>query len=63
MNEEPVGMTNAQRTEIGRRLARVLKLRRSKGTGERYDTEWGTKTPLGVYLTIRRLMQEGGEDE
>lgn len=27
--------------------------------GDRYITTWGTKTALGLYLTMKRLVDEG----
>jgi len=42
------------KTEIGHKLAEVLQLKRKKN--ERYDTLWGDKTDLGLYETIKRII-------
>jgi hypothetical protein len=26
---------------------------------DRYDTQWGDKTTLGLYLTVKRIVEEG----
>jgi hypothetical protein len=49
-----------EQEEIGRTIAHLLGLKklRNYGTGIRYDTAWGTKTDLGLYLTIKRVIDE-----
>lgn len=38
-------------------LAEVLGLKKS--LDGRYDTTWGDKTALGLYLTVVRIIEEG----
>ena len=48
-------------TRIGERIAELLWLEEEKRGPEagRYKTRWGTKTPLGLSLTIKRIIKEG----
>lgn len=41
--------------ELGATLAENLKLRRDKEHRDRWQTGWGTKTNLGLALTVRRM--------
>jgi len=43
---------------IGKRLATLFLMKRDPEHHERFKTLWGTKTPLGIYHTFKRL----GED-
>lgn len=54
------------KTEIGEKLAEILMLKEDKGdfkngkTGynpKRYKTTWGNKTALGLYETIKRIIE------
>lgn len=45
----------ARLATLGATLAAQLKLRRDKEHLDRWQTEWGTKTNLGLALTIRRM--------
>lgn len=51
-----------QRIRIGQKIAKIFKLRMAKGYNkndagyDRYVTEWGTKSALGVYNTLHRLI-------
>jgi len=40
----------------GKALANLLHLKKNKNG--RYDTSWGDKTELGLYLTIKRVVEE-----
>ncbi len=52
-------MTDHQAMDIGQAIIELLGLT-VKPNG-RVDTQWGDKTPLGLYLTLRRFMNpEGG---
>lgn len=43
----------------GEKIADILMLREDKGyTPKRYKTTWGNKTALGLYGTIKRLLEE-----
>jgi hypothetical protein len=43
----------------GELIAQVLKLKRSKEYPDRFNTEWGTKTPLGLFRIINRIVLDG----
>ena len=52
-----------EETRRGALLAEVLALKpiRNSESGEngRYRTHWGTKTELGLYRTVKRIIEEG----
>ena len=41
----------------GDMIAEVLKLKRDRNTG-RFNTTWGDKTSLGLFNTVKRLVEE-----
>ncbi len=41
---------------IGLQIANMLGL--NQNTDGRYFTTWGTKTPLGLYLSIKRIIKD-----
>ncbi len=43
----------------GQAIAELLGLELKKNG--RYDTTWGDKTPLGLYLTVRRFVEDEHE--
>lgn len=43
----------------GKILAEVLKLRKDSEHKDRFQTTWGSKTEIGVFATVRRLVDEG----
>jgi len=47
----------------GKEWAELLQLRKARGYNDpqRYSTDWGTKTALGIYEVITRLYRERGE--
>ena len=45
-----------RKAEIGRDIAELLHLKQNKDG--RYDTAWGTKTSLGIFLCIERIIKE-----
>lgn len=48
-------MTDEQKTKIGIELIEVLSIRKNRfGL---YITSWGSKTPIGVYKTVKRIME------
>lgn len=52
--------TDTHLARISQCIADLLDLkliRRGESKG-RYDTQWGTKTPLGLYLSIKRIITE-----
>ena len=46
-----------EQIEAGKQLAEVFRLKRSKEFPDRYETDWGTKTALGVYLVAERIVK------
>ena len=59
-------LTQEEKIKTGKRLADVLKLKSHYAYAKdeenlRYDTAWGTKTALGVYETINRIIEEKGK--
>jgi hypothetical protein len=52
-------ISEAEETRRGEELCRVLKLRREPGETGRYRTAWGSKTPLGIFRTVKRLVLDG----
>lgn len=55
-------LTEAEERERGLTLVRFLNLRppfgAKLGKGEpRYFTNWGTKTALGLYRSVKRIME------
>lgn len=65
-NKIDQAMDNLSETEQARRgglAARVLRLKRAALVGrdrdDRWRTEWGTKTDLGLFRTIERIVKEG----
>ena len=47
----------AENTRRGQLLAEVLQLKKLRNG--RYDTQWGDKTALGLFLTVQRIINEG----
>ena len=43
----------------GLMLCEVLNIRRDSTERERYATLWGTKTALGIFRTVKRIIDEG----
>jgi len=50
-------MNKEQQAQKGKEIAELLNLKRCKDFPDRYDTSGGTKTDLGLYLTIKRIME------
>ena len=45
---------------VGHKLAEMLNLKAlNQYQPVRYNTEWGTKTALGLYESVNRIIQEG----
>lgn len=51
-------MTEEQQEQLGAQIVTMLHLRILKGTTDRYDTAWGTKTKRGLGATVERLIKE-----
>lgn len=53
-------ITEAEEARRGDLIVKVLGLKRLRGTSSvQYQTQWGTKTALGLYRTIQRLVLDG----
>lgn len=51
-------MDTTQEQIAGRKLAFRLQLRRDPEHKDRWLTEWGTKTDLGLWRTVTRMVDE-----
>ena len=47
-----------QKARQGEEIAKLFKLRKSQEHKDRYLTEWGTKTAIGVFEVVRRIGRE-----
>ena len=55
-------MTEKQEIDAGLAIARILQLRRDPDhPATRWQTTWGTKTNLGLFRTVARLIDEARE--
>jgi hypothetical protein len=55
-------VSEAEELRRGELLAEVLHLRKRKGPTDsepRYQTTWGSKTALGLYRTVERIVLDG----
>jgi len=52
-------LTEAEEMRRGNLLAHVLKLRRDVEYSDRWQTEWGTKTALGLFRSVERIIRDG----
>ena len=52
-------ITEQEEIRRGELIAEVLCLRRSPREQDRYLTAWGTKTDLGLFRTVKRIIEEG----
>lgn len=45
----------------GEKIAKVLGLKKLEGSGNYpvYNTEWGTKSNLGLYRIVKRMVEDG----
>jgi len=52
-------ISEVAKIKIGETIAEILMLKEDKGyTPKRYKTTWGNKTALGLYGTVKRLIEE-----
>lgn len=54
-------MSDEQMTQYGNALVVALYLKRDSTHRDRWLTAWGTKTGLGLYLTIKRMIDNPTE--
>lgn len=60
-------LTEAEQTRRGDLIAKALNLKEARcgnGRGQPYDppryfTQWGTKSALGLFLSVERLVRDG----
>jgi hypothetical protein len=52
-------LTPEQQRDRGGVIARTLKMRRDQMNLDRWQTVDGTKTGLGVFLTVLRIIEQG----
>ena len=55
-------LIEAEERRRGELLAEVLRLRKCRGSTDcesRYQTTWGSKTVLGLYRTVERIVLDG----
>jgi hypothetical protein len=53
---------NKTKEQIGYDLAQILMLREDRGYNpKRFKTTWGNKTELGIYETIKRIIEDKDE--
>ena len=48
----------AEDTRRGELLAELLLLKKKRDNG-RYNTSWGDKTALGLFLSVKRIIEQG----
>lgn len=52
-------LSEQEKIKMGEQIAEIFMLREDKGyTPKRYKTTWGNKTALGVYATMKGLVEE-----
>ena len=51
-------ITDTEKIKRGQIIAYVLKLKRDSKHHDRFQTTWGNKTTLGLYLTTKRLIEK-----
>lgn len=55
--DDKIDLSEDEQTRRGEMLAGMMQLRRLPDG--RYNTAWGTKTPLGLYRTAYRIVMKG----
>lgn len=60
IHSKPTDITEAEETRRGELIVKALGLKRTRGTSSvQYKTQWGTKTALGLYRMMARLVLDG----
>jgi hypothetical protein len=57
--ETELGLSEAEAARRGRLIAEGLNLKRDRDYPDRWQTNWGTKTDLGLFRILARLIQDG----
>jgi len=52
-------ITEEEQTRRGAILASILKLKRDREYPDRWQTTWGTKTDLGLFRCVERIVLDG----
>jgi len=52
-------ISETEESRRGALLAQVLKLRRDREHSDRWQTQWGTKTDLGLFRICERMVKDG----
>lgn len=58
MITQPEPSPEFEETKRGHLIAAVLMLKKKRDNG-RYNTAWGDKTALGLYRTVKRIIETG----
>lgn len=53
------GLTEAEQARRGKIIAQALHLKHDREHPDRYQTDWGTKTDLGLFRMIERIILDG----
>lgn len=59
MPKQTEPLTEAEEIRRGNMLAEALHLKRDKTYPDRWLTDWGNKTSLGLFRTVKRMVEEG----
>jgi hypothetical protein len=59
MKTKVKGLDETEQIRRGKVLAQMLLLKPSREFSDRYITEWGTKTALGLFLSVKRIVEDG----
>ncbi len=59
MRTTPEPLTETEQVRRGDLLAEVLKLKHDRYYEDRWQTTWGTKTSLGLFRMIERIVIDG----
>lgn len=52
-----IQLTDEQKEYRGNYLAEVFNLKRDKEYKDRYITDWGTKSAIGIYEAAKRIIE------
>ena len=55
----PAALPEAEQARRGQMIAEALNLRKCFEHADRWRTDWGTKTSLGLFRTLKRMIDEG----
>ena len=58
INPTGQNLPEAEQQRRGLLIAETLQLKKKRVNG-RFDTAWGDKTAIGLFLTVKRIIDEG----